>query len=154
MNASLIFINARVMTMDADRPHAQALAVAGNRILAIGDEDSVRVQAGPDTRIIYAGGTTLMPGFVESHVHIFSGAYGQTLLQLSEIKGFDAMKSAVESFAAARPAEGLLFHKGRITKSSVAARVSTAINSMRCVLTGRWRSWLTISIRSSPTPRP
>lgn len=112
MNASLIFINARVLTMDADRPHAQALAVAGNCILAIGDEDSVRVHASPDTRVIDAGGTTLMPGFVESHVHIFSGAYGQTLLQLGEIKGFDAMKSTVERFAAARPAEGLLFAQG------------------------------------------
>jgi len=112
MSASLIFLNARVLTMDATKPHAQALAVAGNRILAVGDEDGVRVHAGPDTRIVDAGGATLMPGFVESHVHVFSGAYGQTLLQLGDIKGFDAIKAAVEAFAAARPIEGLLFAQG------------------------------------------
>jgi predicted amidohydrolase YtcJ len=112
MTASLIFRNASILTMDTQRPHAQALAVAGNRILAVGDEDSVRLHAGPDTRIVDAGGATLMPGFVESHLHIFSGAYGRTLLQLGDIKGFDAMKAAVEGFAAARPAEGLLFAQG------------------------------------------
>ena len=112
MTASLIFINARVLSMDVNTPHAQALAVAGNRILAVGDEDSVRVHAGPHTRVVDAAGGTLMPGFVESHLHIFSGAYGQTLLQLGDIKGFDAMKAAVEAFAAARPTEGLLFAQG------------------------------------------
>lgn len=112
MTASLIFLNARILTMDTDRPHAEALAVAGNRILAVGDEDSVRAHAGPHTRIVDAGGATLMPGFVESHLHLFSGAYGQTLLQLGGVSGFDALKEAVEIFAAARPAEGLLFAQG------------------------------------------
>lgn len=112
MNASLIFLNARVLTMDNTKPHAQALAVAGNRILAVGDEEGVLVHAGPDTRIIDASGGTLMPGFVESHLHIFSGAYGQTLLQLGEIRGFDAMRAAVEAFSAVRPDEGLLFAQG------------------------------------------
>ncbi|RKE83399.1 amidohydrolase [Rhizobium sp. AG855] len=112
MTASLLFINARVLTMDAGRPHASALAVAGDRILAVGDEGDVRAFAGPETRIIDADGATLMPGFVESHLHIFSGAYGQTLLQLAEIRGFDAMKAAVAAFATARPDEGLLFAQG------------------------------------------
>ncbi|PYB72424.1 amidohydrolase [Rhizobium wuzhouense] len=112
MTASLLFINARVLTMDAGKPHASALAVAGDRILAVGDEGDVRAFAGPETRIIDADGATLMPGFVESHLHIFSGAYGQTLLQLAEIRGFDAMKAAVAAFAGARPDEGLLFAQG------------------------------------------
>lgn len=112
MNASLIFVNARVLTMDTANPHAQALAVAGNRILAVGDADDVLVHACPETRIIDASGGTLMPGFVESHLHVFSGAYGQTLLQLGEIKGFDAMKAAVAAFANSRPDEGLLFAQG------------------------------------------
>ncbi len=112
MTACLIFRNARILTMDAGNPRAQALAVEGNRILAIGDDDSVLAYAGPDTRIIDAAGGTLMPGFVESHLHVFSGAYGQTLLQLADIRGFEAMKAAVERFAAARPDEGLLFAQG------------------------------------------
>lgn len=112
MTASLLFINARILTMDADKPHANALAVAGNRIIAVGDENEVRSHAGAETRVVDARGATLMPGFVESHVHIFSGAYGQTLLQLADIRGFEAMKAAVAAFAADRPDEGLLFAQG------------------------------------------
>lgn len=112
MTASLIFLNARVLTMDDGAPRAEALAVSGNRILAVGDLDTILAHAGPDTRIVDAAGATLMPGFVESHLHLFSGAYGQTFLQLGDIEGFDAMKAAVEAFARARPNEGLLFAQG------------------------------------------
>ncbi|MQT14168.1 amidohydrolase [Segnochrobactrum spirostomi] len=112
MTASLIFLNARVLTMDEDAPRAEAVAVGGNRILAVGDRETVMAHAGADTRIVDAAGATLMPGFVESHVHLFSGAYGQTLLQLADVAGFAAMKAAVEAFAAARPNEGLLFAQG------------------------------------------
>jgi predicted amidohydrolase YtcJ len=112
MNASLIFVNARVLTMDEAMPHAEALAVAGNRIVAVGDKDTVLEHAGLATRVVDAKGATLMPGFVESHLHLFSGAYGQTLLQLPGIKGFEALNSAFQAFAAAHPDEGLLLAQG------------------------------------------
>lgn len=112
MTASMIFLNARVLTMDESRPCAEALAVSGNRILAVGDRQTILALSGRETRIVDADGGTLMPGFVESHLHLFSGAYGRTLLQLADIRGFDAMKDAVELFAAARPDEGLLFAQG------------------------------------------
>jgi predicted amidohydrolase YtcJ len=112
MTASIIFINAHVLTMDDETPRADALAIEENRILAVGDRDLVMSHAGPDTRIVDANGASLLPGFVESHLHLFSGAYGQTLLQLANIKGFEAMKAAVEAFSAARPHEGLLFAQG------------------------------------------
>lgn len=111
MTASMIFVNARVLTMGKPA-RAEALAVEGNRILALGSEAEIRSLAGPDTRVIDASGGTLMPGFVESHLHLFSGAYGQTLLQLGETRGFDAMQAAVRAFAAANPDAGLLFAQG------------------------------------------
>lgn len=111
MMASMIFVNAKVLTMGTPA-RAEALAVAGNNILALGSEEEIRELAGPNTRIIDAAGATLMPGFVESHLHLFSGAYGQTLLQLADIQGFHAMKDAVLVFAAANPEAGLLFAQG------------------------------------------
>ena len=111
MKASLIFVNARVLTMTLPA-RAEALAVSGNRILALGTEGEIRALAGPETRVIDAQGATLMPGFVESHLHLFSGAYGQTLLQLGQTQGFEAMKAAVQAFAAANPEAGLLFAQG------------------------------------------
>lgn len=112
MNADLIILNARVLTMDDHLPRAEAVAITGNRLVAVGDEAAARAHAGPETRIVDAQGGTLLPGFVESHLHLFSGAYGQTLLQLGETRGFDAMHTAVRAFAAAKPADGLLFAQG------------------------------------------
>lgn len=111
MTASMIFVNAKVLTMITPA-RAEAMALAGNRILALGSEAEIRPLAGPETRVIDAQGATLMPGFVESHLHLFSGAYGQSLLQLGDTRGFDAMKAAVQGFAAANPEAGLLFAQG------------------------------------------
>jgi predicted amidohydrolase YtcJ len=110
--AELIILNAQVLTMDVASPRAEAVALQGNRILAVGDSATLHALAGPDTRIIDAKGATLLPGFVESHLHLFSGAYGQTLLQLADVKGFDAMQQAVRGFAATKPDETLLFAQG------------------------------------------
>ncbi len=112
MTADLIILNARVLTMDDSTPRAEAVAIKGNRLAAVGDEATVRALAGPQTHIVDAQGGTLLPGFVESHLHLFSGAYGQTLLQLGDTRGFDAMQAAVRAFAAAKPNEGLLFAQG------------------------------------------
>ena len=112
MNADLIILNARVLTMDDDAPRAEAVAVAGKRILAVGGSATVRALGDEGTRVIDAQGATVLPGFVESHLHLFSGAYGQTLLQLAEVRGFDALQAAVRAFAAQKPDEALLLAQG------------------------------------------
>ncbi len=112
MIADLIIENARVLTMDDANPYAEAVAVRRNRILAVGKTASIRAHAGTETRVIDAKGGTLLPGFVESHLHLFSGAWGRTLLQLGDVRGRDAMQAAVRAFAASRPHEGLLFAQG------------------------------------------
>lgn len=112
MTADLIILNARVLTMDDDAPRAEAVAVSGNRILALGDSATVRALGDEGTRLIDAQGATVLPGFVESHLHLFSGAYGQTLLQLAEVWGFDALQAAVRAFAAQKPDEALLLAQG------------------------------------------
>src|SRR5438552_11348896 len=82
MSASLIIANARVLTMDERRPSAEAIAIAGNRIIGVGHNRDMRALAGPGCKEIDAGGATVMPGFIESHMHIFPGAAELTHLQL------------------------------------------------------------------------
>ena len=101
--ADLIVENARVITMDADRPRAEAVAIRGGEIAAVGDRASMRDLHGRDTRSIDAGGNTVVPGFIESHMHLFSGAADLAHLQLAGICGFDALDRAVRDFAAAHP---------------------------------------------------
>lgn len=104
----LIIHNARILTMDDDRPRAEALAVAGNRIVAVGANAEILALAGADTRLIDARGGTVLPGFNEAHMHIFGGSVGLTQLSLFGIKGFEALKEAVTTYAAQNPDLGLL----------------------------------------------
>ena len=79
MVAEMIITNAKVLTMDEARPRAEAVALAGGRILAVGSRAEVEALAGPGCRVVDAGGRTLLPGFVESHMHLFGGAELQHL---------------------------------------------------------------------------
>lgn len=106
--ASFIIRNARVLTMDAANPRANAVAIAGNRILAVGSEAEIDAFSGPDTHVIDARGGTVLPGFNEAHMHIFGGSAELSELSLAGIKGFDALEKAVKAYAAEYPERRLL----------------------------------------------
>lgn len=72
--ADLIIVNAKVHTVDAARPAAEAVAVCGEHIARVGTDDEVRRLAGSGTRTIDAHGQLLVPGFNDAHVHLVSGA--------------------------------------------------------------------------------
>ncbi len=112
MHADLIVTNARVLTMDTDSPRAEAVAVAGDRILAVGNRAEIEALAGPDTRVIDAGGRTVLPGFVESHLHLVLGGAELSHLQLVGLHGFDALRDAFRAFSAAHPDRPLLMAQG------------------------------------------
>jgi len=67
--ADVVLINGNVLTMDQARPRAQAIAVWRGRILLVGDNDAVRAEAGPATRVIDLGGKTVLPGLNDNHCH-------------------------------------------------------------------------------------
>lgn len=69
VQADLMIKSARVYTMDGTRPLAEAIAVMGNRIIAVGSNEDLKSLAGPNTRVIDGAGTTVTPGFVDAHSH-------------------------------------------------------------------------------------
>ena len=101
--ADIIIRNARVLTMDEAKPRAQALAIAGNTILAVGSDSDIAAHSGPDTKTIDAGGATVLPGFNEAHLHIFGGSVELSELSLFKVKGFETLKQKVTEYAAANP---------------------------------------------------
>lgn len=106
--ADLIIRNARILTMDTASPRAEAIAVSGNRILAVGSNDDVAAYSGPQTRVIDARGATVLPGFNESHMHIFPGSVELSELSLYKVKGYEALEKAVQAYAAEHPGRRLL----------------------------------------------
>ena len=71
--ADTILYHGKVFTVDADHPWAQAVAIRGKRIIAVGDDGPVRALAGPHTRSIDLGGRVLMPGMNDAHIHMGVG---------------------------------------------------------------------------------
>lgn len=112
MTAEMIVTNAKVLTMDKARPRAEAVALAGGKIVAVGTAAEVAAQAGPGARVIDAGGRTLLPGFVESHLHLVLGGNELVQLQIGGLHGFAALKAAFEGYAAANPSNALLMAQG------------------------------------------
>jgi len=110
--ATLIVTNARVLTMDDSHPRAEAVALQGGRILALGDSDTIRHLAGAGCREIDAGGATVLPGFIESHLHLFMGGNELAHLQLLGVKGAAALQAALGGYAAAHPQARMLLGQG------------------------------------------
>jgi predicted amidohydrolase YtcJ len=68
--ADLILRGGKVITVDAQDRIAEAVAVSGNRIVAIGSNQEISRLAGPQTKVIELNGRTLLPGFIDAHSHV------------------------------------------------------------------------------------
>ena len=79
-SATLIVTNAAVYTVDKQHPKAEAVAVSGGRIMAVGSRADIDLWRGPQTKVIDAGGKLLLPGFNDAHVHFIQG--GAQLVQV------------------------------------------------------------------------
>lgn len=73
-----IFYNGDVITMDAANPAAQAVAIRGNTIVAVGSNAAIRKLAGPQTVLTNLGGRTVVPGLIDTHIHAIRGGQGFT----------------------------------------------------------------------------
>src|SRR5437764_7737952 len=68
--ADTVFLNAKIVTVDAQFSTAEAIAIRDGKIAAIGLSEEVRKFAGRDTRIVDLNGRTMTPGLIDSHIHV------------------------------------------------------------------------------------
>lgn len=83
-SAVLIVRDAKIWTVDQATPTAQAVAVLGERIVAVGSDADVDAWRGTKTRVVDAGGKLLLPGFDDAHVHFVSGGAQLDSVQLTD----------------------------------------------------------------------
>jgi hypothetical protein len=105
-SADLIIVNAAIHTMDASAPRAGALAAAGGRILALGDDRAMRSIAGPGARTIDAGGRLVLPGFQDTHIHLQdSGTRFARSANLESARSIAELQRLIGEFTASRPGD-------------------------------------------------
>jgi len=81
---TLAVVNARIWTGNPQRPWADAIAVRGDRIAAVGSSAEIRKLAGASSQLIDAHGHMLVPGFNDAHVHIISAGRGLSSVKLRD----------------------------------------------------------------------
>jgi predicted amidohydrolase YtcJ len=101
--ADLIVTNAKVWTVDKAHPTAQAIAVLGDRIVAVGSNTDVEVLRRPDTKVIDGGGRLLLPGFNDAHVHFVDGGLQLDSVQLNDATSTDEFVRRVREQAQKTP---------------------------------------------------
>jgi predicted amidohydrolase YtcJ len=100
---NLILRNGRILTVDAARPRAESIAIAGERILAIGSDAEVAALADRSTTVVDLGGKTVTPGFIDGHCHpAVSGRMHLRMIDC-DLRSIKAIQDAVRERAAKTP---------------------------------------------------
>lgn len=97
--ASLVIVNGGVYTVDPHHPRAEAVAVVGDRIAAVGTNEEIRRWLGSQTLSIDAHGNTVMPGFIDSHVHFATGGASLSSVQLRDAASPQEFASRIAAYA-------------------------------------------------------
>jgi len=107
--ADLIVLNANVLTMDPSRSRAEAVAIGGGRVLAVGSNDDVRGLVNPGAVVRDLAGQTLLPGFYDSHNHMLLTGLNQAAVDLSHARSVaDVVRVMGERAAGAPPGQWVL----------------------------------------------
>lgn len=99
---SVIFQGGKIYTLDDAKPWAQAVAIAGDRFVAVGSDVEIAPLATRDTKVIDLRGRMLMPGFVEGHIHPFMGSFMTSGVDLQVPTAREAL-AAIARYAKAYP---------------------------------------------------
>ena len=107
--ATLVLRNGKVVTVDAAMPEAQAIAIRGDRIVAVGTNQVIQQYVGAATQVIDLRGRLAIPGLVESHGHFMGLGQSKMTLDLMDVKDWDQIVSMVADAARqAKPGEWIL----------------------------------------------
>src|SRR5437764_10534833 len=103
--ADTIIRNARIYTVNQKQPWAEAIAIRGEKIIAVGSADQVAVHQGARTKITDAGCRLMLPGFEDCHIHFMEGSLGLTHVDLNGSKTVAEIQRRVKAYANSHPQE-------------------------------------------------
>ncbi len=107
--ADLVLRNGKIVTLDDRIGEVQALAVRGDRILAVGTDQEIQRHVGLGTKVIDLAGTLVIPGFIEGHGHFTTLGRSRMMLDLTRVRNWDEVITMVErAVADAGPGEWIL----------------------------------------------
>jgi len=110
--ADIIVVNARIYTLDGRQAWAEALAIRGSQILAVGTREQITAMQDPHTKVIDAGGRLVLPGFVDSHIHMLEGAMNEQWMVIDYTSTLPQLQAQLKAYAAAHPEKKWILGRG------------------------------------------
>lgn len=101
--ADRVFVNGRIWTGEPGRPLAEALALRGTTVLAVGTSADIRKLSGKGTDVVDLRGRFAAPGFIDGHLHLLGGSLSLEQLRLDDAFTFAALAERVRDWATAHP---------------------------------------------------
>lgn len=99
----LILYNGNFITMDAQKPRAEAVAIANDHLLAVGTNAEIKAMSGPLTQSIDMGGKTITPGFIDAHCHFASSGRAHLINVDCGLDSIEKIKAAIKERADKTP---------------------------------------------------
>jgi predicted amidohydrolase YtcJ len=103
--ADVVLVNGRIYTVNPQQPWAEAVAIRGDKILAVGKNDDVQRYRGSSTKVLDAKGQLVLPGFTDCHIHFMEGSVGLTRVDLIGTKSIEEIQKKVKDYASSHPNE-------------------------------------------------
>jgi len=101
--ATLVLLNGNIHTLNPKQPRAQALAIHDDKIVHVGDNQEVKKYVGSKTKLIDLAGKTVLPGFIDTHVHILSFGRNLTAINLRNADSIKQIQQAIRKKAKETP---------------------------------------------------
>jgi predicted amidohydrolase YtcJ len=110
--ADIIIFHARVYTENPKQPWAQAIAIRGSKIAAIGEDAIIEKRRGMGTKVINAGGKLVLPGFTDCHVHFLRGSLGLGRARLDGAKDLAEIQRRLQDYATEHRGDDWILGRG------------------------------------------
>lgn len=110
--ADIIVIHGRVYTENPKQPWAQAVAIHGAKIVAVGDDAAIEKMRGMGTKVINAGGKLVLPGFTDCHIHFLDGALSLGRANLEGAKDAADIQKKLREYASQHPGDDWVLGRG------------------------------------------
>src|SRR3984885_8377111 len=110
--ADTIIHHAKIYTVNDKQPWAEALAIRGEKIVAVGTEADVEKLRSPKTKTIDANGQLVLPGFVDCHIHFLDGSLSLGRVNLEGAKDVANIQQRLREYAAKHPGKDWILGRG------------------------------------------
>ena len=110
--ADIIVVHGRVYTENPKQPWAQAVAIQGAKIVAVGDDSAIEKMRGMGTKVINAAGKPVLPGFTDCHVHFLGGSLSLGQVNLEGAKDVADIQKRLREYSSEHPGDDWILGRG------------------------------------------